>query len=108
MTETMPKYEEAKHCPKCGLIGVLSATNTVNNSVRVETYKCDNILCPWYRTGWIVQINADGSIPDRKAGPKQFTPMTPRMETFARDNLRSIQLEEESNQSQPNERGQSG
>lgn len=38
----------------------------------METWQCDNDLCIHYRERWIIQINADGSIPTRQAGPKEF------------------------------------
>lgn len=72
----MASIEEASKCPKCcytGEPGVPQAS--AKPGVTVITYTCKNTLCKWYETGWLVQRNADGSIPepsDVARGPKQF------------------------------------
>lgn len=71
----MPKttYEEAQSCPKCGQYGEHVATNPGPRDSKVETYHCKNEVCLWYGgSGWIVQVNRDGSIPERKKGMKEF------------------------------------
>jgi hypothetical protein len=69
--------EEASKCPKCGLTGELSGApqQSAKPGVRVLTYKCKNDRCKWYDTGWLVQLNPDGSVPEPSEvprGPKQF------------------------------------
>jgi hypothetical protein len=88
-------YEKATRCPKCTLPGILTKTHAGVGGAKVESWTCDNERCKWYTTGWIIQINPDGSIPERRPGPKQFEPLSPGMETAARDYLRSIEQEEE-------------
>lgn len=72
-TDTRTTYEIAKSCPKCGHYGELQYTHPgPRGGSRVEVYLCTNEVCLWYETGWTIQINKDGSIPDRTKGPKQF------------------------------------
>jgi hypothetical protein len=39
---------------------------------KVEIYQCQNELCISKSDRWIIQINPDGSIPERDKGPKEF------------------------------------
>jgi hypothetical protein len=68
------KFEEASRCPTCGEPGkALQVTNANNYGDRLHHFQCDNAnRCRHYQTGWVVQVSADGSIPTRQAGPKQF------------------------------------
>jgi len=69
----MTKYEDAKRCPKCDQPGELKGTSVIERGARVETYHCMNEDCSWFNTGWAVQINRDGSIPEHNTSdPKQF------------------------------------
>jgi hypothetical protein len=94
--EHLSKYEQATYCPKCGNKGVLRATHQhpERPGAKVEVWACETELCTWGGTGWPIQIQPDGTIAERKAGPKQFQALTPGMETMARDYLQSIQTEE--------------
>jgi hypothetical protein len=67
-------YEEAKRCPRCKQTGLLVRThqNEPRPGAKIEVYQCDNELCITHRDRWIIQVNADGSIPQRQAGPKEF------------------------------------
>jgi hypothetical protein len=66
-------HEEARSCPICGEYGELQTTTPGPRfGSKVNIYLCMNELCRWYNTGWVVQINADGSIPNRKKGMKDF------------------------------------
>jgi hypothetical protein len=70
--------EEARICPKCGTSGDLGAKMpSAKPGINVVVATCRNALCRWYETGWPIQINADGTIPDAAApgqarGQKQF------------------------------------
>jgi hypothetical protein len=65
--------EEASRCPKCKEQGAVSALVGGRRGSRVYTYTCQNDKCIWYNTGWVVQVNSDGTIPERPtAGPKQY------------------------------------
>jgi hypothetical protein len=59
-------WEEARHCPKCGEAGEArgGARATAKPGVKAQTVYCLNERCSWFSTGWVVQINPDGSIPD--------------------------------------------
>lgn len=64
--------DEAKRCPRCSQAGQESGNHRGPKGSRVYTFVCMNEVCPWYETGWIVQVNSDGTIPEREAGPKEF------------------------------------
>jgi hypothetical protein len=34
--------------------------------IKAVVYTCKNTACKWYNTGWSVQFNPDGSIPDAR------------------------------------------
>jgi len=61
----MATWEEARHCPKCSEAGEAGgARASAKPGVKAVTVYCRNERCNWFNTGWIVQINPDGSIPD--------------------------------------------
>src|ERR1041385_3963991 len=82
----MTTLEEAARCPRCQEPGKLSSSHVGNRQgTTVRVYHCQNERCRWYGdAGWVVQINEDGTIPERTAGPKQFEKLTPGQEAMAR------------------------
>lgn len=70
----MTALDEASKCPKCGMTGERGrAMDTERHGVKVIMFTCKTVLCRWFETGWPVQINPDGSIPEPTlVGPKQF------------------------------------
>jgi hypothetical protein len=67
-------YEEATRCPKCGTIGN-ARLKKVQGRGQVHTVYCENKLCTWYNTCWIVQVRADGTVPpptDHRRSPKLY------------------------------------
>jgi Zn-finger nucleic acid-binding protein len=73
----MATIEEASVCPKCGLTGEAEGAPqpSAKPGITVITFKCKNNRCVWFDTGWLVQKNPDGSVPepsDVPRGPKQF------------------------------------
>jgi hypothetical protein len=65
-------YEEATRCPKCGNPGNVrkktAAPREANlpRGTTIHHVYCEHELCPWYDTTWMVQVNADGSVPPPK------------------------------------------
>lgn len=58
-------FEEAKRCPKCGKPGndrTMYPAPKVRGAM-IHMIYCENKLCTWFDTCWMVQVNADGSIP---------------------------------------------
>lgn len=88
-------FEEACRCPKCGQPGASTKQITHPSGTTIFTVLCENSLCLWYNTGWLVQRNRDGSIPERERGPrgadKDFVPYTPEQEAYARRVLEDTQ-----------------
>jgi hypothetical protein len=35
-------------------------------------FKCLNERCRWFKSGWVVQVLPDGTIPINKPGPKKY------------------------------------
>jgi hypothetical protein len=93
----MPSFVEAQHCPRCGEQGEQTHRETVTDmslksfGSSVYTYTCRNERCRWFNTGWIIQVDKNGEIPVRQAGPKQFQDIhTPSTEAAARHELEAI------------------
>lgn len=80
----MTTIEEAERCPKCKVTGEHRNSTPGKNGATVRSYYCMNSRCSWFETAWIVQVNADGSIPERSAGAKDFAALTPGQEAMAR------------------------
>jgi hypothetical protein len=87
----MPSLEEAVRCPKCDQPGMPGSTQAGPRRSKILTYVCENKLCRWYGTGWVVQVGSDGSIPDRRQGPKQFE-IDPWADSIARRQLEEIAM----------------
>lgn len=78
----MATFAEASKCPKCGFTGEAGPkTPTRKPGVFAVVCTCYNNGCRWFQSGWVVQINADGSVPDaRERQPEDREPhMFPRV-----------------------------
>lgn len=95
---TDTKYEEAKRCPKCGVPGNFTKSRRQTRPTRgwctIEVYKCENDRCKSEYDTWIVQVNEDGSIPERQKGDKEF-PDSPRMISMGQQYIDYLKAEEE-------------
>lgn len=68
-------YEEASRCPKCGNTGESVETRPGPNRSKIHILRCQNAVCRWYATDWIVQQLEDGTVPVRERqerAPKTF------------------------------------
>ena len=67
MSETT--YEEACRCPKCKHPGEVRIKRPapreagLKHGTMIHQVYCVHELCPWYNTAWMIQVNADGSVP---------------------------------------------
>jgi len=57
-------YEEARRCPRCENPGLEVSSVRRREGGKLTTFECRNPPCRWYNTPYVVQINADGSIPE--------------------------------------------
>ncbi len=80
----MPSIDMASRCPICSEPGDWRNTRGGPKGSSVRNYFCVNARCRWFDTSWIVQVSADGTIPERKAGQKDFAKLTPGEESMAR------------------------
>jgi hypothetical protein len=96
------EWEEAQRCPMCDQTGVeqdqlrtTEVSPSTGKPVTIHTFHCENSRCVWNGTGWIVQVNDDGTIPKRKEGGlKAFPQMPGWIETAARDHIRQVVAED--------------
>lgn len=59
--------DEATKCPKCALTGELGPRkSTAKSGITASVCVCMNEKCRWFKTGWVIQFNSDGSIPDAR------------------------------------------
>lgn len=65
------KFEEARRCTTCTQPARETGV-TDDGDGKLHHFMCDNERCRHYQLGHVVRVNSDGSIPERKAGPKQF------------------------------------
>lgn len=69
MSYAESSYEAASRCPKCNNPGEVRSKKPAPNSIRgtmlLHIY-CTSVLCPWYNTAWMVQVNPDGTVPEPK------------------------------------------
>lgn len=98
----MTTFEDAKKCPKCGQpgedIGFKPGRSERGGAVKVHTIMCRTQLCPWFNTGYLVQVNEDGSIPAAYSGTsgglKKFPKISQETASKIEDNiLRQLQAE---------------
>lgn len=69
----MTTFEEAKRCPKCEQPGRETSAHHGSYGSTMYVIECANKRCPWYNTSYIVQVNADGTIPEPSNDrPHQF------------------------------------
>jgi len=95
-------YEEAKLCPRCGKTGrVVRITKTQNmkgKPVDLHLIACTTELCPWFETTYVIQVNEDGSIPEKGSGligsDKAYPKLSQESVSRIEDNIRR-QLEAE-------------
>ena len=70
-------YEEATRCPKCEEPGNARSKVPQGGGTTLHTVYCENTRCEWFNTPWLVQVNADGSVPaprDHTGSAKVYKP----------------------------------
>ena len=59
------RYEEARRCPKCGNPGAEAGSRRGPHGSTLNNFICKNTVCRWFeQICSVVQINADGTIPE--------------------------------------------
>lgn len=90
-------YEEAKLCPRCGMPGEeVSQVPSPKRSI-VHVIYCRNSECKWFNTSWLVQVNADGSIPtaEHQLTERKKFPALPSHEAGAERIMEALRLDKE-------------
>ncbi len=87
MSETT--LQTARKCPKCNHEGLLiSKQPTEIDELTGYVFQCENKVCPWYSTRWVVTADEDDKVPTRDIGhdPKRF-PSVPTITERQRQQL---------------------
>lgn len=70
---------QRKRCPKCEQPGREEGVRRSGDlTKKVMTMICENELCVWFQTGWVITLMLDGSLPSvdspevLRAKPKAF------------------------------------
>lgn len=65
----------------------MGANATKKRGVVAHMIFCRNDKCEWFDTSWVVQVNADGSVPEayKGIGRKQFPALSKESEQKVRD-----------------------
>lgn len=95
---TVSMLEEASACPICKQSGSVVRSDKQRTPsgkmATIDTYNCLNERCRWYGTGWVVQLNDDGSIPTRnpnkKGGDREFDEMPQLWKDRARHDIEEM------------------
>jgi hypothetical protein len=85
-----PTFEDAKRCPECSEPGFDKKQEPAfdgKGSMLHHIY-CMNNRCSWYDTPWLVQVNADGSIPP----PRDHSGSTPEYRGFEGHDEAAVRL----------------
>lgn len=91
-------YEEAKRCPKCkqpGNVRLMRPAPNIRGAMLHMIY-CENELCVWHDEVWMVQVNADGSVPpptDHRGEQKIYVGFE-NHDQMARDILRMLEAQQ--------------
>ena len=74
----MVTFEEASRCPKCDNPGE-QKEKRADRTHDLYIFTCQNKVCLWYQTDWVVQRNSDGTIPEREVNRLKTFPVVPGM-----------------------------
>lgn len=70
----------ARQCPRCNTPGEL-ITKAPTEDVKLTGYvfQCNNKVCPWFDTRWVVTVDDDDKVQTRDPGhdPKRFPAVQP-------------------------------
>lgn len=59
-------FDIAKKCPRCGNYGaIVGERPRGGDGSKLYTLLCETVLCTWYNTTWVVEVNAEGKVPTR-------------------------------------------
>lgn len=82
MAETT--LEIARRCPRCEQPGLMSIGKRLRDGSTLNNVTCHNSRCKWFETSWVVQVNADGTIPETTNRNKDFPHLPDRTEAVQR------------------------
>lgn len=82
-------FEEAKRCPICEQPGAIAGAKPGPHGSQLHTIVCKNNRCRWYDTAYVVQVNADGTVPPPNTNRiKNFPKLPDRTEEVQASMLR--------------------
>lgn len=71
-------FDEARRCPRCEELGNTESSRPGPQGSKINVIRCLNNRCRWYDTTYIVQVNADGSIPKPTTNRHKDFPELPK------------------------------
>lgn len=75
-------FDEARRCPKCKELGKDTGSQKASGGSTVHKILCMNDRCKWFGTTYVVQVNADGTIPPPNLHrDKAFPALAPRSDS---------------------------
>lgn len=86
----MATLEEATYCPKCKAQGKMVKETPGSRGGKVFVIHCQNEVCPWLGTGWVVQVKSDGTVAERQQGPKVYEHLSAADKRIAEKLLREV------------------
>lgn len=76
MTDT--SFDAARRCPICGELGAQENRKPLRNGGTSFTFACHNNRCRWYdQPGWVVDVRADGTLPNPERHRSKAFPKMP-------------------------------
>lgn len=81
-------FDEARRCPECQELGVAAGTSPVDaknyRAGRLHIFNCANQRCKKYDRQWVIQVRADGTIPEPTLNREKSFPNVDRATARAR------------------------
>jgi hypothetical protein len=89
-------WEDASKCPRDGqFTGKVVSRKSLGRDGQLVTLECPEDNCPYHANGWIVQLRADGSIPDPVAAESRERRFLPTPSSSTRKRIVMDALEEQ-------------
>ena len=95
----MTTLEDAKRCPRCGEPGEENGMRPAGPGAvpgtKMLTVLCRVESCRWFGTGWVIQINPDGTIPEANTKQEKAYPKLGDSDEVADAAIKQMELQAE-------------
>lgn len=95
MADIRIPLEDAKKCPECDHTGNVASSNAIMGGTLLVML-CENEVCPWYNTNWMIETNGQGEVQIneeayKKAHNQKILPPTPEADRQHENAIQYIQ-----------------